>query len=39
MGKDFLAEGLFEELKSHLTEGEKVLIPCSSLQGIFKRRN
>lgn len=31
MGKDFLAEGLFEELKPHLTEGEKVLIPCSSL--------
>lgn len=31
MGKEFIAEGLFKELKPYLNKEEKVLIPCSSL--------
>lgn len=31
MAREFVGEGLFKELKSHLNKGEKALIPCSSL--------
>ena len=30
MGREFVGEGLFKALKSHLVKDEKVLIPCSS---------
>lgn len=30
MGREFIAEGLFEALSPYLNKGEKVLIPCSS---------